>query len=66
MSQVILDDQLSQSEVLQPLDEWISVQRLRDLRPHELILDDRIPEILLTLRQPTFVTIDRGFWDKRL
>lgn len=29
-------------------------------------LDDRIPEILLTLRQPTFVTIDHGFWNKRL
>ena len=66
MSQLILDDQLSSSEVLRPLEKWITAQRLRDLRPDELILDDRIPEILLTLRQPTFVTIDHGFWNKRL
>jgi len=64
MSQLVLDDQLKASHVLQPIRKWITVQRLRDLRPHQLILDDRVPQILWTLKQPTFVTIDHGFWKK--
>jgi hypothetical protein len=66
MSQFVLDDQLSASAVLEPIAGWLSACRLRDLRPGQLIRDDRIPEILLTLRQPTFITIDGGFWDKAL
>jgi hypothetical protein len=66
MAQFLLDDQLPQSEVARPLSRWTTVQRLRDLKPSEVVLDDRIPEILLTLHQPTFVTIDQGFWDRRL
>jgi hypothetical protein len=65
MTQLILDDQLIPSEVLRPLQKWTTAQRLRDLRPGEQILDERVPEILLTLKQPTFVTIDQGFWDVR-
>jgi hypothetical protein len=52
--------------VARPLSRWTTAQRLRDLRPGEVILDDRVPELLLTLHQPTFVTIDQGFWDRRL
>jgi hypothetical protein len=66
MSQLILDDQLDVHEVLEVIQEWITAQRLGDLRPGEHVLDDRVPEILLTLRQPTFVTIDHGFWDRQL
>jgi hypothetical protein len=66
MSQLILDDQLKASQVLEPLRKWITVQRLRDLRPHQQILDDRVPQILWTLKQPTFVTIDHGFWKRTL
>src|SRR5713226_3968969 len=66
MSQLILDDQLDVSEILPPLRKWITARRLQDLRPSELIRDDRIPEILLTLKSPTFITIDHGFWDARL
>jgi hypothetical protein len=29
-------------------------------------LDDRVPQILWTLKEPTFVTIDLGFWKKSL
>jgi hypothetical protein len=29
-------------------------------------LDDRVPEILQTLKTPTFLTIDHGFWNRRL
>jgi hypothetical protein len=66
MSQLILDDQLDVSEVLPSLRKWISAGRLKDLRPAELIRDDRVPEILRTLRSPTFITIDHGFWNARL
>lgn len=66
MSQLVLDDQLFDLEVLVPLARWITVQRLRDLRPGEIIKDDRVPLLLRQLRQPTFVTIDMGFWDKGL
>ncbi len=66
MSQIILDDQLFDLEVLIPLARWITVQRLRDLRPTEVIKDDRVPVILREQRQPTFVTIDMGFWDPEL
>ncbi len=61
MSQIILDDQLFDVEVLIPIARWITVQRLRDLRPGEVIKDERVPELLRRLRQPTFVTIDLGF-----
>ena len=62
----VLDDQLAASEVLAPLRSWLVIERLQNLRPSELIRDDRVPEILRTLREPTFVTIDQGFWTKRL
>jgi len=66
MSQIILDDQLFDLEVLIPLARWTTVQRLRDLRPTEVIKDDRVPVILREQRQPTFITIDMGFWDPGL
>jgi hypothetical protein len=66
MSQIILDDQLFDLEVLVPIARWITVQRLRDLRPGEVIKDDRVPGLLRQLRQPTFVTIDMGFWNRGL
>jgi len=66
MSQIILDDQLFDVEVLIPIARWITVQRLRDLRPGEVIKDERVPELLRRLRQPTFVTIDLGFWNRGL
>lgn len=52
--------------MLVPLARWITVQRLRDLRSGEVIKDDRVPLLLRQLRQPTFVTIDMGFWDRGL
>ena len=66
MSQIILDDQLFDLEVLVPIARWITVQRLRDLRPGEVIKDDRVPVLLRQSRQPTFVTIDMGFWNRGL
>lgn len=66
MSQIILDDQLADAAIRKRLAQWTRVQRLRDLRPGEVIKDERIPMILRELRQPTFVTIDMGFWNGRL
>jgi len=66
VSQIILDDQLFDLEVLIPIARWITVQRLRDLRPDQVIKDDRVPVLLRELRQPTFVTIDMGFWRRAL
>jgi len=51
MSQIILDDQLFDLEVLVPIARWITVQRLRDLRPGEVIKDDRVPVLLRQLRR---------------
>ena len=66
MSQLIRDDQLDVSEILPAIRKWITARRLQDLRPAELIRDERVPEILRTLRSPTFLTIDSGFWNARL
>ncbi len=66
MSQIILDDQLFDQEVLIPIAHWTTVQRLRELRPGEVIKDERVPELLRELSEPTFVTIDMGFWDRKL
>jgi hypothetical protein len=64
MSQLILDDQLDLLEVLPPMRKWITVARLREVQPRQIVLDDRVPEILLTLKRPTFVTIDHHFWNR--
>ena len=66
MGQIILDEQIFDTEVLIPLTQWITAQRLRDLRPDQVIKDERVPMILRELRQPTFITIDMGFWNARL
>jgi hypothetical protein len=66
MSQLILDEHVTIPIVLPALRKWISVQRIQDIRPNELILDDRIPQILLTQRRPAFITIDKGFWNRAL
>ena len=66
MSQIILDDQLFDLDVLVPIARWTTVQYLRELRPNEVIKDERVPVILRQTRQPTFVTIDMGFWSSSL
>jgi hypothetical protein len=66
MSQLVLDDQLDVQEILPALKRWITAIRLQELRPGEHILDDRVPEILQSLNKATFLTIDHGFWDRRL
>jgi hypothetical protein len=62
MSQIILDEQLAAAEVRALLPRRFKLQRLPELRPGEVIRDQRVPEILRTLNQPTFITIDHDFW----
>ena len=66
MSQIVLDDQLDVVKVLPRLRRWVTAVRLQQLRPGQHILDDRVPEILRTCHQPTFVTIDADFWEPAL
>ena len=66
MSQLILDDQLDVQVILPALAGWKTAVRIQQLRPGELIRDDRIPSLLLSLTNPTFLTIDRGFWKRQL
>ena len=65
MSQIIIDEQLTYRLVVEPIRTWITVRRIKELRPRQIIKDDRVLQILCRLKQPTFVTIDAGFYDKR-
>ncbi len=65
MSQLVLDNNIDLDVVLPPLVKWITVGRVQQLRPSEIIPDERVPAILRTLKQPTFVTIDSDFWHRR-
>jgi len=65
MSQIILDEHLGRSQVLQPIQHWKTAKRIQDLRPGEVVKDDRLPTILIHLEKPTLVTIDGGLWKKR-
>ena len=64
MSQFILDEQIRHGDVIPAIQKWATVHRLCDDRPAERILDDRVPSLLLQLKKPTFITIDRDFWDQ--
>ena len=66
MSQLILDEHVNVRAVFQQLRRWITVELLQDLCPRQLVLDDRVPEILLRLKGPTFITIDAHFDDPSL
>lgn len=65
MSQVLVDEHLGQTEVLEPLQRWITAQKIEDLAPDETLKDERILQILRSQKQPTFVTLDAGFYHKR-
>jgi len=61
MSQIIVDEQLTYRLVVEPIRKWITARRIKELRPLQIIKDDRVLQILWGLKQPTFVTIDAGF-----
>jgi hypothetical protein len=66
MSRFVLDDQLDVVDVCHHIRRWATAEFVRDSRPGEVIKDERIPDILRTLRTPSFVTIDHRFRDRAL
>ncbi len=65
MSQVILDEHLGNTEVLEPLRKWVTATKIEELAPDETLKDDRILQILRKQKQPTFITLDASFFHKR-
>ncbi len=65
MSQIVLDEHLGVHEVREPLQRWISAQKIENIIPGEILKDERILQVLRQLKQPTFVTLDSGFYHRR-
>jgi hypothetical protein len=65
VSLFVLDDQLAPSRVRTPILRWATAQYVRDIRPDEVVKDERVLTVLRTQRTPTFVTIDDWFWSRR-
>lgn len=65
MSQILADEHLGYSEVIAPLQSWTTVQRIEELAPDSILKDDRVLQILRAQKQPTFITLDGGFYRKR-
>jgi hypothetical protein len=66
MTHIVLDDQISRPAVEQALARPYTAHRLRDIRPGQVIKDERVPILLRELHRPTFVTIDDDFWRSQL
>ncbi|MGE0682057.1 MAG: hypothetical protein AB7P69_14305 [Candidatus Binatia bacterium] len=64
MSQIVLDEHLGDTEVLEPLRRWITAVKIEDLAPDETLKDDRLLQMLRKQKQPAFVTLDAGFFHK--
>jgi len=64
---LIIDAALSDAEVLEPLQNLMQTRPIRDVRPYEIVKDDRVPVLLRELAYPTFIAIDEaGFWHRHL
>jgi hypothetical protein len=64
---IVLDEQLLGRHLEVEIARWYrgTVRFVHELRPHTVIKDDAIPEILRQQNQPTFVTInEKDFWRK--
>jgi hypothetical protein len=61
VSQFVLDDQLSPRTVQTPICRWSTAQFVREIRPNDVIKDERVLVLLRSQRMPTFVTIDSDF-----
>lgn len=62
---IVLDEQLLGHEVQEEIASWYrgTVTNITTLRPGTHILDDAIPTLLRTARQPVFVTLNvSDFW----
>jgi hypothetical protein len=64
---LVVDAALSDKDVLKPLQKLVNTRSIRDVRPYEVIKDDRVPVLLRKLTSPTFITTDEaGFWHRHL
>ncbi len=64
---IVLDEQLLGRDLEHAITRWYRgpVHFIVDLRPHTIIKDEAIPDLLRQQPQPTFVTInERDFWRK--
>jgi hypothetical protein len=66
MSQLVLDEHLGRTEVLIPLQKWITATKIEDLAGDEILKDDRILQFLRQRKQPTFITLDDDFFHRHL
>lgn len=64
MSLFILDEHLDEGSVRDQILRWATARFVRDIRPGEVVKDDRILTVLQSLRTPTFVTADDWFWNR--
>ncbi|MCX6047327.1 MAG: hypothetical protein NT075_19655 [Chloroflexi bacterium] len=64
---LVLDEQLKDHHLIAAIALWYpgTVTHIQALRPTTVIKDDNIATLLLTVRRPTFVTINADdFWRK--
>jgi hypothetical protein len=64
---IVLDEQLCREPLRMALGQWYQgkIRYVTEMRPSSVIKDDAIPELLLSVKQPTFVTINyKDFWRK--
>jgi hypothetical protein len=62
---IVLDEHLLGLGIRAEIARWYrgAVIDITQLRPRSIILDDAIPELLRSVRQPTFITLNVGdFW----
>jgi hypothetical protein len=63
---IVLDETINDPRIISAIARWYpgAVIGLPELRPRARLLDPEIPDYLLKLRQPTFVTINYTDWNK--
>src|SRR5262249_40491526 len=64
---IVLDEQLCREPLRVAVGLWYrgKIRCINDVRPSSVIKDDAMPELLLSVKQPTFVTINyKDFWRK--
>ncbi|MGI8786911.1 MAG: hypothetical protein ACR2HG_04020 [Pyrinomonadaceae bacterium] len=64
---IILDEHLSLPLIAEEIEKWYqgSVKNLSELRGASVIKDEGVPELLLKVKNPTFITINyTDFWRK--
>lgn len=64
---IVLDEQLLGRQLEVEIANWYrgTVRFINELRPHTVIKDDAIPELLCQQSRPTFITInEKDFWRK--